>query len=103
MIARDDDHVIDWVFAPTENLFTWSMFLARLEGKPAGIVSDAQRGLLKAIRIRFGHGAPHQRCIAHIARQSRIWLTRQPKTLAGIELLAIVNGLHAIKNHEQAL
>ena len=101
LIARDDERVIDWMFAPTENVSTWGAFLSKLENKPSGIVSDAQKGLLKAVHMRFAD-VPHQRCIAHITRQSRIWLTRRPKTEAGQELLAIINKLYAVKDHEQA-
>lgn len=102
LVACDGERVVDWMFAPTENILTWSIFLSRLEGKPSGIVSDAQKGLLKAIRMRFGPDVPHQRCIAHITRQARIWLTRQPQTIAGQELLKMINELHAVKTHGHA-
>lgn len=100
LIARDNERVIDWMFAAGENFLTWNIFLARLNGQPLGAVSDAQKGLLLAIRTRFGN-IPHQRCIAHITRQSRTWLTKHPKTNAGIELLALVNMLHKIKDHSE--
>jgi hypothetical protein len=99
LIAHDGTHVVDWMFATTENCLVWSMFLARLEGMPSGIVSDAQKGLLQATHMRFG-GIPHQRCIAHITRQCRIWLTRRPKTEAGAQLLPLVNLLYKIKAGE---
>lgn len=100
LIAHDGERVIDWMFAPTENFLIWHQFLSRLVGEPLGSVSDAQKGLLQAIICRFGH-LPHQRCIAHIARQSRIWLTMHPKTKAGVELLLLVNTLFKIKSHEE--
>jgi hypothetical protein len=100
LIAHDNERVIDWIFATTENFLVWHNFLQRLEGKPLGVVSDAQKGLLQATNVRFGC-IPHQRCIAHITRQARIWLTRHPKTEAGIELLALVNILFKIKDHRQ--
>lgn len=99
LIAHDGARVIDWMFAPSENFFTWNIFLARLDGRPLGVVSDAQKGLLKAIALRFGV-IPHQRCIAHIARQSRIWLTRYPKTEAGVALRPLVNMLYKIHTRE---
>lgn len=97
LIAHDGEYVIDWMFAPTENFFMWNIFLSRLQGQPLGVVSDAQKGLLQATFVRFGN-IPHQRCIAHIARQSRIWLTRFPKTEAGKQLLPLVKILWKIKN-----
>lgn len=100
LIAHDGERVIDWMFAPTENFSVWHLFLSRLEGRPLGIVSDAQKGLLQATFLRFGN-IPHQRCIAHIARQCRIWLTRFPKTEAGQELLPLVKMLYRIKSNAE--
>lgn len=100
LIAHDGDRVVDWMFAPMENAAVWHQFLRGLNGRPVGVVSDAQKGLLQAMTHRFG-SIPHQRCIAHIARQGRIWLTRYPKTRAGAELLPLVNTLFKIKSHEQ--
>ena len=100
LIAHDCDRVIDWMFAPRENFFVWNMFLARLKGQPLGAVSDAQKGLLQALRMRFGD-IPHQRCIAHITRQSRVWLTKNPKTDAGMSLLPLVNALYKIKTNSE--
>lgn len=92
LIASDTERVVHWKFVPTENLNSWYSFLCEIQGQPRGVVSDAQKGLLGAVLLRFGD-IPHQRCIAHIVRQSRLWLTRHPKTEAGVELLALVNTL----------
>lgn len=100
LIAHDGERVIDWMFAPTENFLIWNQFLRGLIGQPLGVISDAQKGLLQAITHRFGD-IPHQRCIAHIARQSRIWLTRHPKTTAGAEFLQLVNMLYKIKSYAE--
>lgn len=100
LIAHDGERVIDWMFATTENFSTWNQFLARLVSRPLGVVSDAQKGLIRGVVHRFGT-IPHQRCIAHITRQSRIWLTRHPQTEAGAELLLLVNMLFKIRDHEE--
>ena len=100
LIAHDGSMVVDWMFASTENFLTWNMFLLQLKGRPLGIVSDAQKGLLQATLLRF-RDIPHQRCIAHITRQCRIWLTRHPKTEASVQLLPLVNMLYKIKTHEE--
>ena len=42
-----------------------------------------------------------QRCLVHIQRMCRIWLTAWPKSAAGIELRQIVNQLHKIEDHQQ--
>lgn len=100
LIAHDGDRVIDWMFAATENFLVWSQFLSQLSSKPLCIISDAQKGLLQATEYRFSD-IPHQRCIAHIVRQSRIWLTRHPKTAAGVELLQLVTILYKIKSYTE--
>lgn len=64
------------------------------------ITCDGHKALLKAIRKACRHVIV-QRCLVHIQRMCRIWLTMRPKSLAGTELRAIVNKLHTIKTHEQ--
>lgn len=49
------------------------------------ITSDGQKGLIKAINRVFPN-VIHQRCIIHVQRMSLIYLTRFPKTEAGITL-----------------
>lgn len=101
LIASDTEHVVHWKFVATENLSTWYSFLCEIQGQPVGVVSDAQKGLLQAVALRFGD-IPHQRCIAHIVRQARLWLTRHPKTDAGVELLALVNMLTSVRTRESS-
>jgi len=100
LVAHDTERVVDWMFASNESFLTWSQFLEQLQGRPCGVVSDAQKGLLQAVFRRFGT-IPHQRCIAHITRQSRLWLTKHPRSDAGTELLLLVNLLHTIKSNTE--
>lgn len=97
LIAHDTKNVIHWKFVNTENEDTWTSFLNELAGRPYGVVSDAQKGLLKAVRTHFGN-IHHQRCIAHITRQSKLWLTKSPRTKAGTDLLLLVESIHKIKD-----
>lgn len=64
------------------------------------ITCDGHKALLKAIRKVCRH-VIIQRCLVHIQRMCRIWLTMRPKSQAGIELRSIVNRMHTIKTHEQ--
>ena len=64
------------------------------------ITSDGQKGLIKAINIVFPN-IIHQRCIIHIQRMSLIYLTRFPKTEAGISLRHWVKKLHEIDSYER--
>lgn len=64
------------------------------------ITCDGHKSLLKAIR-KVCSDVLVQRCLVHIQRMCRIWLTAWPKSAAGIELRQIVNQLHKIGNHQQ--
>lgn len=64
------------------------------------ITCDGHKSLLKAIRKVCKH-VVLQRCVVHIQRMCRIWLTMRPKSLAGVDLRAIVNRIHTIKNADQ--
>jgi hypothetical protein len=63
------------------------------------ITCDGHKSLLKAIRKACKH-VILQRCVIHVQRMCRIWLTMNPKSLPGIELRRIVSQLHIIKNRE---
>jgi len=64
------------------------------------ITCDGHKALLKAIRKTCKHVIV-QRCLVHIQRMCRIWLTMRPKSQAAADLRAIVNRLHSINTHEQ--
>ena len=64
------------------------------------ITSDGQKGLIKAINIVFPN-IVHQRCVIHIQRMSLAYLTRFPKTEAGIVLRHWVRKLHKIDSYEK--
>ena len=64
------------------------------------ITSDGQKGLIKAINRVFPN-IIHQRCIIHVQRMSLIYLTRFPKTDAGITFRYWVKKLHEINSYEK--
>lgn len=64
------------------------------------VTTDGHKALLKAVKTVFPK-AIRQRCVVHIQRMSRIYLTRFPKTLAGQELRLLVGELHKIDNDQK--
>lgn len=90
-----------WGFGPCENAESWFDALLKVNGEPRAIVSDHQKGLRLAVRLRFPD-ALHQRCQAHIVRQALIWITRRPKTLAGRTLRALVLRLSRVETAPDA-
>jgi len=63
------------------------------------ITSDGHPALLKAIREVCSEVLA-QRCLIHIQRMCRIWLTTHPKSIPGFELKKIVSVLHLINTHQ---
>lgn len=64
------------------------------------ITCDGHKSVLKAIRSA-DRTILVQRCTVHVQRMCKIWLTLNPKSEAGFELLAIVNKLHRIETRNQ--
>lgn len=104
IIVRPDYHKpIGWAFTLRENYDSWVHTLSSIAGQgvnPQYLVCDGQRGLLKAImtiwpRIRI------QRCLIHIVRQAKLWLTLHPQTETGIKLLDLVRDLLHIRTRRQ--
>ena len=73
--------------------------LLSLKVQIESITCDGHKALLKAIK-RVCPDIILQRCVVHIQRMCRIWLTMKPKTVPGIELRSIVSKLHTIKTVE---
>ena len=100
LIAIDSDGVpITWYSCTKENTTTWETLFERVKNQgvttPSLIVSDGQKGLLKAIDEVFP-SVPQQRCMTHVVRLAQAWLTRFPKTVAGRELRTIVSALYSV-------
>lgn len=95
--------ILKWLFAPRESYASWLAAFLDLKAKgirPQVIVCDGQKGLIKAIYAVWPD-ASIQRCLIHIHRQAKAWLTQRPKTDAGKELLIIVKNLIRIETKRQ--
>lgn len=64
------------------------------------ITCDGHRALLRAIRKVCPH-ATLQRCVIHVQRMCRIWLSSNPKSISGQELRRIVCTLHLIQSKQE--
>lgn len=67
------------------------------------VTCDGHPAILKAVKKVFKSKITIQRCLVHIQRMSRIWLTKEPKSICGQELLKITQQIHRITTHEQKL
>ena len=64
------------------------------------VTSDGHRSILKAVKEVLPN-AILQRCLVHIQRDCRVWLTKNPKSFAGYDLKQITSKMHTIKTHHQ--
>lgn len=105
LVAYDviSDQPLGWAFVRKEEYATWYPLLLEIRKLTCvhAVVSDGQKGLCKAVKELFPN-IPHQRCIAHIIRLGLIWLTRNPRYEAGVELRKIVRDLCLVKTKERA-
>lgn len=91
---------IAWRPAMRESYASWKTLLGISPQEPRYVVCDGHSGLLKAVRERWP-SALVQRCLAHILRELRAFLTRRPKLLAGVALRILVGELAQIKTRRQ--
>lgn len=100
LIACTEKHVLSWYLARSENSRSWSALMSKI-APPDMVVSDGGTGFRKAL----GHVWPStslQRCLFHVASQTRRYTTSRPKLKAGVELLNLSRALTRIKSIEQA-
>ncbi|MFN8432369.1 MAG: transposase [Spirosomataceae bacterium] len=77
--------------------------LKALQIRVESVTCDGHRAVLKAVRKVYKSSVVIQRCLVHIQRMARIWLTKSPLSLAGLELLKITQVIHRIETIEQKL
>lgn len=94
---------LSWFYVVRESYFGWrDIFLElKMQGvEPEVIVCDGQKGLIKAIHEVWPQTII-QRCVIHISRQAKKWLTQNPRTEAGQELRLIVKKLTDIQTETE--
>ncbi|TCL00956.1 mutator family transposase [Roseivirga ehrenbergii] len=74
--------------------------LLKLGVQVESITSDGHKALLKAIKLVCPK-VPTQRCVVHIQRMCRIWLSNKPKSDAGKKLRLIVSKIHLITSPQE--
>lgn len=104
LVAQDVRRfTVSWTFAERESHASWKAVLTTLEKQgitPRFVVCDAHAGLLKALREVWPQ-VLIQRCLIHVVRQARLWLTQHPKTPAGRRLRILVNALTQVRTKAQ--
>ena len=90
------------MFTQRETFESWFFFFNKIKDFPLAIVCDGQRGMIKAILVRFPN-VKTQRCLFHIAKHSKSLLTNNPQTKTGQELLTLVKQLFRRMNKKKSI
>jgi transposase-like protein len=64
------------------------------------VTCDGHKSILKAVAKVYPQ-AVIQRCVVHVKRQCRAYLSARPKLQASKELLVICNQITAVRTQEQ--
>ncbi len=93
MYRLTDNEWCDEILEDLQNLLSMGMEIE-------SITCDGHPSILKAAR-KASKDIVIQRCLVHIQRMCRIWLTKSPQSPEGVELRRIVSTLHTIQNRDQ--
>jgi len=100
LIATVRGKVIAWQWCDREKTAAWTALLNQFP-PPRVVVCDGGTGLLQAIADSW-KSTRVQRCLVHVQRNMRTYLTMKPRTDAGRSLWALARGLTRVKTTEQA-
>lgn len=101
LIAISPAGVIGYQWCDTEKRPAWEALLQRFPA-PAAVVTDDGTGLLSARKYAWPETRV-QRCLVHVQRNVRTYLTTRPRTVPGKELRQLSLALTRISTTEQAI
>lgn len=97
-IARTKTELLGWVYSKSENQETYERLLEHIYASV--FVTDGHKASISAIK----HLHPLsriQRCMVHVVRKARSFITTRPRTKYGKDLLNLVNKLSYIRTRRQ--
>lgn len=94
-------HVFAWQWCDTEKTQAWEALLARIP-PPRVVVIDGGQGLASALRTTWPT-SKIQRCLVHVQRGVRTYLTMRPRTDAGKALRGLSLALTRIRTADEAI
>jgi hypothetical protein len=92
--------MIAWQWCDSEKTASWTALLSRIP-PPRVVVTDGGSGLASALKACWPQ-TKVQRCLVHVQRNVRIYLTMNPHTDAGRSLRALSLALTRIRTAEEA-
>ncbi|MFE4082847.1 IS1249 family transposase [Arthrobacter sp. NtRootA1] len=100
LIAVAGDYVLGWQWCDTEKKAAWAALLQRFPA-PRVVITDGGSGIAAALSECWSETAV-QRCLVHVQRNVRTYLTSRPRTDAGKALLRLGRALTRIKAPAEA-
>lgn len=101
LIAISGGKVIAWQWCDREKTASWKALLDQIP-PPRVVVTDGGSGLLAAVAQTWPE-TKVQRCLVHVQRNVRRYLTSNPRTDAGKSLWVLARGLTRVQTTEQAI
>lgn len=101
LVAYNGTHVVGWQFCDREKTASWTALLQHLVPPDIAVV-DGHGALASVIRALWPDTVI-QRCYFHIHATIRKHLTRNPRTTAGKELLALTKTLGKLETTDHAM
>jgi hypothetical protein len=101
LIATHRGRVVAWQWCDREKTAAWKALLEQVP-PPTVVVCDGGSGLLPAIAEAWPDTRV-QRCLVHVQRNVRIYLTTKPRTDAGKALWTLARGLTRIRTSQEAV
>ena len=98
LIAVTEEDKIFWQFANAENYKTWSAYLGQFS-PPEVVVADGHKGVAYFVR-RYWPKTAFQRCHFHMVSLVIHYLSRNPNTEAGQQILELMYRLKQVKIYE---
>ncbi|MHC8608423.1 IS1249 family transposase [Paenarthrobacter ureafaciens] len=100
LIAVAGEHVLGWQWCDTEKKTAWAALLQRFPA-PRVVITDGGSGIAAALSECWSETAV-QRCLVHVQRNVRTYLTSRPRTEAGRALLRLGRALTRINAPAEA-
>jgi len=100
LIAVGDGKVVGWQWCDTEKSAAWINLLSQFP-QPDIVLTDGGSGIFKALTTLWPT-VRIQRCLVHVQRTVRRYVTMRPKTPAGKSLRALSLQLTRITTREEA-
>lgn len=100
LVIASESGIMGWQWCDREKQVSWAALIQQFPA-PDAVVCDGQPGLLAAIRT-WWPSTVVQRCLVHVLRDVRTYLTSNPRTPAGQGLLTIAKQLSHVTSIDQA-